>query len=191
MTIWFGLCVTAQKEFRAAQMIRDNGIVTFVATEYRWRQRGGGDRRRIRAPYPFLPGYVFVGFDDHDIPWHLVFGCYQARVVRHRRTQPTWRRNDLVHSILGAFGMPQRIPHAVMEYLFKRTAKLDEAVTSSNMFRTFKVGDLIRLADREYEAFAEWSFPVTEIVDDRVKVLMEMFGSRREITVPMASVVAA
>lgn len=80
---WYCLTVVPQKEFLAAKILEDMGLVGFVPREIKYikRKLKGGRVVLMEKSYPLLGSrYVFVGTDKPWFPWiqfhevHLVTG---------------------------------------------------------------------------------------------------------------------
>jgi transcriptional antiterminator RfaH len=117
---WFALYTKPHKEYLVQEVLRSNGVETYlpqIAVAVR-RQ----DRRSMK---PFLPQYLFASFDPEeqliaDMCWTPGLRC-----------------------IVSAGGYPIAVPDEVVIYLRKRLKNLQAAGVSDS---PFKKGEVVRIA---------------------------------------------
>lgn len=115
---WYGLIVLIQREYVVAEMLRRQGLATFIPTEIRALKRASYSKGRAEFAVPFMPGLVFVGFPSAPA-WYDVL------------------RNHLIVApfSLGTDGLPTRLD-------FVELARFFAGVHDGCMFRD---GDGLRL----------------------------------------------
>lgn len=68
---WYVLRVLPQKEYWAAEMLREQGNATFVPTEVRTHKRSSYSKGKAEFAVPIMPGLVFTGFRTTPV-WYDV-----------------------------------------------------------------------------------------------------------------------
>jgi transcription antitermination factor NusG len=59
---WYAVRVVVQREYVVAEMLRRQGLSTFIPTEVRAHKRSSYSKGQADFAVPILPGMVFVGF---------------------------------------------------------------------------------------------------------------------------------
>lgn len=116
---WYALYTKPHKEYLVQEMLRNNGVTTYLPQIAVVVQRR--DRRRMK---PFLPQYLFAYFDPHM--QHFADICWTPGLQR----------------IVSAGGQPVVVPDEVVFYLRRRLMHMQETDISD---APFKKGEVIRI----------------------------------------------
>jgi transcription antitermination factor NusG len=164
---WFALRVGPQKEFAVEEILKRRGLRAFCPTETKWKRVG---RRKTPHNYPMLTRYVFASGAD---PWDII------RAYRDR---------GLVQGVVGFDGRPAMIS----EEAIQRLARISGGALptkSTSIHKSFTAGDKVRFA------YGPWNpheiVEVSKIAGETGVVLMEMFGTVREVKVKLDQLEAA
>lgn len=109
--IWYALCVQPSKELVAERLLVDAGFNIFVPIGHRARRMNYRVKRKVVVAGPFLPGYVFAGFetimDPHGLP-----------KLERPVPWPNLMRYSMIHGVIGHDGEPWPIPEQDMVKVF-------------------------------------------------------------------------
>lgn len=167
---WYAFTVLPTDEYTCAALLRQRGIDTYVPTETRWRasNRWTKTRRNRHEIYvPALPGYVFAGFEGEP-PWYgLSFNRMITGVVGKKHKPHPLVAQDLADFFATCSNGSLRAP---------------EAERHMQTAEEFKAGDTVTVI---YGALREHSVKVVELRGRMAKVLAPLFGTERELHVPI------
>lgn len=163
---WFALTVPPQREKAVNGILQNAGFATFlpVRREFRYANRVQRMKRKKKLEsFPLIPGYVFVGMNEHTPGWWNIL------------------RFGIITGIIGHDGRPVEIPS---DESARGLGKLmaDDSAGRYNApgvhahmktFKEFRVGDRVLTEDRLFEG------RVIEMRDTRAKVMVEIFGTTR------------
>ena len=122
---WFALYTKPHKEYLVQEVLRSNGVETYLPQIAMMVQRR--DRRSMK---PFLPQYLFASFDPQeqlfsDVCWTPGLRC-----------------------VVSAGGRPVAVPDEVVTYLRQRLKKLEATDVPDS---PFKKGEVIRITQGPLE----------------------------------------
>lgn len=69
---WYVLRVLPQKEYWAAEMLREKGCATYIPTEVRTHKRSSYSKGVAEFAVPILSGLIFVGFPAAPVWWDVL-----------------------------------------------------------------------------------------------------------------------
>lgn len=165
---WFALRVAPMREFAVEEILKRRGLRAFVPTEIKWKR--SGRNKKVPHDYPMLPRYCFASGAD---PWDVI---------------RAYRERGLVQGVVGFDGRPAMISEAAINRL-ARISGGAIPTRSTHVHRSFTVGDKVRLA------YGPWNpheiVEVSKIAGETGVVLMEMFGTVREVKVKLDQLEAA
>jgi transcription antitermination factor NusG len=166
--IWYCLKTAPLKE-KTVQMILDRkGIRTFLPVETKWKRTGR--HKKEPCTYPLIPRYLFAGAEQ-QFPWHDVLRLTGLPIT----------------GVVSFDGFPAEIPQDAIEKLGKLSGN-SFATRETKVHKSFVPGDVVTIVDG---AFKDWCVPVESINGPNATVLLELFGTTREVDVPMTSLEAA
>lgn len=144
--IWYILLAKKQRELRAAEALRRSGATVFVPVERVVRRvRSARGTRVLEGQRLLTPGYVFA-----DLPFA---DC------------------DDIRGVMLINGRPATLTDAAMRPLFEATGRI---VGDAARPRTFRVGDLVRMATGP---FAGQIVTIGNVRGDKLKVAARLFGT--------------
>jgi len=123
--------------------------------------------RKVTTEYAYFPGYIFINFDRALTQWRSINGTRGVKQL-----------------MLSSPDSPARVRDGVVEELLMLCR--GSTVEAASIDRTLKrlivtpVGARVKLTEGP---FAGHTGPVTWSKGDRVKVLLSLFGSEREMKV--------
>lgn len=168
--IWHALRTEAQKEFLAQMLLDRRGLRTFVPVETKWK-RVGPKKTRTPHQYPLLPRYIFVSAGGKAFPWHEVL-----------------RMKGLpVQGVVTFDGYPAEISSESMGKLAKLSGQ-SFRTRETRIHKAFSPGDMVRVPQTYFE---EWSIPLLSIKGKVAEVMLDMFGEKRVVKVPVDRLEAA
>ncbi|MBO6755459.1 MAG: hypothetical protein JJ902_03980 [Roseibium sp.] len=171
---WYALRVKSQKEFVTQDLLKERGLMTYVPVRKEWRHRNKFDRAKKHKElisFPEAVGYVFVGFTPNQL--------WQGAV-------PHWLKIFELPTVKGVVGInsrPARIPPVRLSAWAKVHPNGVQRPDKEAYMRThkeFKEGDTARICNGP---FADKEVPVKSIEGIKTTVILEVFGSWREIVV--------
>jgi len=171
---WFVVRVRAGEEFRAEEILAKNGYGCFVPFEKKWRRRSRYQCAPELVRRPLLIRYMFVGFSADPIDWYRLASF------------------PFVEKIVGVGGYPLQVPWShVADFVVLynqdgRTAPREQKYMKAN--REFGVGDRVEVFGGPFDGSV---LRVEEIRGSKAKVLVDMLGSERAVTIPVDKLAAA
>jgi len=126
--------------------------------------------------FPLLPRYVFVAIDTAE-RWGDVFG------LNHRLGQ------TVVTSVIGLDGKPWRMNGAaVAQFLMANGMVVSRDPYAEPAPAEFHAGDDVTI---EVGAFAGWAGKIASMTTREARILLPMFGTMRDVQVPLANLAEA
>lgn len=154
---WYALRSKSRKEDVVWREVLSRGYEVYYP-----RLRVNPVNPRSRKLVPYFPGYLFVRVDLEQVG-HSAF---------------QWMPHTL--GLVSFGGEPAVVPDHLVHALSQRIAEINAA--GGETFDGLKQGDLVRISDgpfRGYEAIFDTRLPGSE----RVRVLLEFLGNRRQVSV--------
>lgn len=181
--IWHILTTAPQREFAAQDALKRLGLSTMIPVEYRWhdaRKAGhaakkGKTEKEVRA-HPLWPRYVFVGCDRFQTPWHEIYA------INHAGRQ-------VITGALYRNGMPYALSHTERLHIGALTDVAKPQVPPDPSRRLYP-GDRVRIIDGPFNGQPA-QVHKTAKNGESVRVMVSLFGTLTEATVPVAMVEAA
>lgn len=181
--IWHILTTAPQREFAAQEALKRFGLSTMIPVEYRWhdaRKAGhaakkGKTKKEVRA-HPLWPRYVFVGCDRFQTPWHEIYA------INHAGRQ-------VITGALYRNGMPYALSHTERLHIGALTDIAKPQVPPDPSRRLYP-GDRVRIIDGPFNGQPA-QVHKTAKNGESVRVMVSLFGTLTEATVPVAMVEAA
>lgn len=155
------------KERAVSQILNNRGVTAFSPMETKWR-RVGKQKKKTPIENPMLPRYVLMQFDD---PWAVV------RAMQGRG----------VTGIVCFDGVPARIPERSIQRLMRQCG-VASATRSTPVHRAFAPGDKVEIVSGPFQG---WCVELREIKGDVGRVMMQMFGTERQVPVRLDQLEAA
>jgi transcription antitermination factor NusG len=181
MSDWYAMLTRPKNEFDAVNELRKRGLDAWTPKEVVWKQvrrrDALGRTRKTRMPveFPEAPRYVFFSFGDNWQNWGIPFRSrFCSAVIMEGPERPA--RAD------------QR---AFMAYMAQNDRKAFRAYGkgSVNQRKSFKPGDMVSIKSGTWEGR---TVALSDIVSKyHGKVILELFGAAREVTVDLAHLEAA
>ncbi|CDP52343.1 hypothetical protein [Devosia sp. DBB001] len=167
---WYALTTHPQKEYTLAHILRSLGVETFVPTQTRWRatnRHTKARRHKEEMAFAVVPRYVFAGFPGTP-PWfHLSQIPLVTGVVGDKEQALRLNRFRFIEFAAAYANGALRAP---VEQRHMRSRE------------EFGVGDQVTIVSG---AFRDHVVPVTQIDGDMGTVLLSLFGTEREIDLPL------
>jgi transcription antitermination factor NusG len=163
---WYVLRTLAQRErWVAAELRRACGLRGYVPIE-RTRVRRG--ERSIECLRPMIPSYLFVAAVDGDLPWRDI------AETRH------------VIGYLTSDGAPAVLTETELDRVRQFEAQLNAALR-------FETGSSYRIGERVEMRLGPLTVPgiLRELRGGTVRIETTMFGTARNVTVPLGSIAHA
>lgn len=161
---WFAIITNINCEQKAQDGLKRLGIESYRPVYTKWQKHRQGRQEVERSLYS---RYMFVAFPQGEPNW---FGL---------------RQTDGIESVVCNKGEPIKIPPAIIARIAheQRTGMWDEVRRKVDL--PYSVGETI--------SFGPWgghAATIEAITDTNVKLLMNMLGASRSVTVPAQSLVA-
>ncbi|WP_185982666.1 transcription termination/antitermination protein NusG [Aureimonas mangrovi] len=159
---WYGLLVTAQKEFAAQVILERYGLATYVPCRHEWRRRSKYSKAKEVKTYAVAPRYIFAGFKPGTPLWFDLFNL------------------PLIHAAVGINGTPKPVPTVAMAQLLRKTGGGLSAPDAHRFMKThheFAAGDEVEVTGGP---FSGWKVPVKEINGGTATVIVQLFGGAVE-----------
>lgn len=166
---WFALKTEPQKEFAAVRILQRLGYTVFLPIEDKTRRSRGRVRKRFVVTYPMMRSYVFCHFDGHP-PWFRI------------------ARLNVIIGVVGFDGRPAAIPDLAIVKLMATSGQSIPHRRSVNTHKALKTGDMAEIISGQF--FGQ-IVPVTGLRGQKAKIMLELFGTKREVDIPLSSLEAA
>lgn len=167
---WYAFRVSPQKEFAAVDVLRRRGVSATVPYEVRFLRSRQSKNKKVERSYPLLVGYVLADLPD---PW----------AIGH-----VMRLTDLVKSVVGFAGVPAILDGGQVDRMLRQSGQQIANVRSVNTRKSLAKGDEAILNGY---GFAAYPVRVEEIKGARAMILIEMFGTSRQVAVRLDTLEAA
>ncbi len=169
---WYAFVTVPQKEYVAGHILMGRGIRTFIPTETRWRSTNRYTKSRHlkeEQAFPILPRLLFAGFASGEMPpWYWLADV------------------PLITGVIGKKGRPHRVDReAFANFVPVYANGILRAPAAQRHMRTrqeFAAGDNVDILDGP---FREHQVKVVEITGTMAKILMPLFGTMRELDLPL------
>jgi transcriptional antiterminator RfaH len=156
---WYAIRSKPRKEDVVWKQVNNHGFETFYP-----RMRVNPVNPRARKVRPYFPGYLFVKADLEETGMSLF----------------QWMPHSMGLITFG--GEPSAVPPHLIEAIRKRVDQINAA--GGEVFDGLKEGDAVRISAgpfKGYEAIFDARLPGSE----RVRVLLELLGSQRQVPVEL------
>ena len=171
MIRWHIIRTAPQTEFKAVSRLKREGLAAFAPIEVK-RVRARGHNLGSKRNYPVLVRYAIVGCEDIRYEW--------AKLREDPDVYPRMMQ--------GVLGLNRRIPYALSEAEVSYLAFLSENpvpyVQAVNPHKAQPAvllpGQIATPIDPEHP-FAKFTGPVSSIVGKKAHVILEIFGTYREV----------
>lgn len=160
---WYAFRTQIKSEWKAKLGIQTLGFDTFMPVERRTVVRR---RRKVQIESPLFARYGFVQFDIHRDEWGEI------------------QSTDGVESLLTNNQIPIRVPTRDIEQL--RLAEKFGLFDKTKAPEPFKPGDEVRIEEGPFTGFL--GKVMRARANERVDILLSMFGSEREIEFPLLQI---
>lgn len=162
---WFVAATLHRQEDRAEEELAKQGFVVFAPTVWERRTK---NRKIIREEVPMFPGYIFVRLDLARDPWGLIRatrGIHDAGLIGMRP------------------GKPSPMPDALIAFVAANAAELNEEFIARAK-ASLKGKTLLVTAG----AWAGFRGECTMHRNDRIRLLLSLFGRPTEVEMPTSRV---
>lgn len=164
-TRWYVLRVEPKSEFSTERQLKQGGFEAFVPIEHKWKRRSRYSKRKYLAAYPAFLGYVFVGLGS-GAAWP---DLSQAKTIR---------------GVLTIDGRPASLTSAEVQRLCELSGASVPYQSAVNPHRAIRPGEAARIVEGP---FSGRTITVKAIVAQKARTIMELFGARRAIEIPLAA----
>lgn len=167
MSYWYAVRTATRQEAKAATSLEELGITVYLPVEARWRRT---PRNRVRVESPLFVGYLFALLDDT--------GIALAHEAEH------------IHAVIGAFrSTPTIDAGCIAELQSAQAAGHFDRTLNDPAVKTYRPGERLKVTDGP---FSGWIGSVVKARGkDRLVLMTEMFGKKRQIELPVGSLAAA
>lgn len=171
---WYALRVASQKEFVTQDLLKERGLMTYVPVRKEWRHRNKFDkakRQKQLVSFPEAVGYVFVGFTPNQL-W--------------RDQVPYWLKLFDISTVVGVVGFENRpmlidrMKLVAWSRIHPNGLQRPNKEAYMRTHREFEEGDIVRVCAGP---FVDHEVPVVSIDEGKSTVLIELFGTEREVVV--------
>ncbi len=163
-----------RQPFTTQHLLECQGFATFMPRYSVFRQRSKYRRLKEARFYPLLVGWIFVGWTLGMNRWRELFDT--AGVV----------------AVAGANGQPYRLTQERIDELMRKWEPQRYAAHKREKwmrtYREYAPGDTVKLVDAPFDGFEG---RVVAVKGRHARVLLNLLGVEREVTVDAMSVVAA
>lgn len=167
---WYAFRVTPQKEFATVDVLKRRGVQATVPYEVKFLRRHGSQKKKLEKAYPLLVGYVLA-----DLPGpHAIY--------------PVMNLSYLIKSVVGFSGVPAVLNQFQVERMLKQSGQQIANRRSVNTRKSLAIGDDATLNGH---GFAAYPVRVEAIKGEKAMVLIEMFGTARQVEVRLETLAAA
>lgn len=192
---WFVLRVRPNRDFKAAAALQERGLVTALPYEWRNRRRSRHTRSTMQFPIATIAGYLPTGFPTAVPPWRRLFEDPELRqlvsgvVCITNDGSPTLMRSKAMVRLQTAYGsdlydLPPKSRGASPE---------GEALKEGDQARIGQWVSHWAPSENEFEegGFAGKVVTIQAIKGEAARVVLQMFGADREVTVPLGRLAVA
>ena len=175
MTQWFVFATAPQREVQSARILREHGIETIVLMEQQLRRRHRKHKVATiadRLPRPSMRGYIFLRMDAGDA-WARLHAC--PVTVRPVGIQGRPPRPLSDYGVSYITNPPRGFFH-------------DTAIPRFQSAPDISKGDTVAVYTSGFDGITG---QVVSVTGTAAKVLLPLFGSEFEVTVPLGSAVRA
>ncbi len=181
--IWHILTTAPQREFAAQKALRELGLSTMIPVEYKWhdaRKAGHAAKKaktekEVRA-HPLWPRYVFVGCEWFQFPWHEVYALNHVG-------RPLITGALYLNGIAYALNKDERMSVEHLTDVKKPQVPPDPS-------RRLYPGDKVRIVDGPFAGQLH-KVHKTAKNGESIEIMVSLFGTLIDATVPVAMVEAA
>ena len=163
ISCWHAFRSHIKCELRAQDGIKELGFDVFVPLESRWIIRR---RRKLKVESPLFTGYGFVKFDIIENEW------------------PKINNVDGVEGLLSNNRVPVRVPEREIDQL--KLAQKFGLFDRTKKPSPFKLGDKVQIEEGPFSGFI--GKVIKARTADRINILLNFFGSTREVEFPLLQV---
>jgi transcription antitermination factor NusG len=171
MTIWFAAKVSPQKEFACEEILTRRGFRCFVPREGKWKTASRRKKEKRFVEYPMLRSYVFIA-SAGALPWDEL-----ARI-------------NVINGFVSVNGdgYPTAISDKAMAGLQQISGGYVPNRKSVNTHKALRPGDT---AEISHGPFFGQLVTITGLSGEKARVMLELFGVKREIQVSIRTLEAA
>lgn len=162
---WYVAATLPRQEERADEELRNQGFETFLPTVWERRTR---NRKIVREEVPMFDGYLFIRLDLLRDPWGLIRGTRGLHDTGLLGMRP---------------GKPSRVPDELIAFVAANAAQRNEEFIQRAK-ASLKGSTLLVTAG----AWAGFQGVCTMHRNDRVRVLLNLFGRPTEVEMPTSRV---
>jgi transcription antitermination factor NusG len=162
MPSWYVLRTQSKRELAAHEMLRDRGITSMVPMEHRLVRPSRHSKRRELRSRPLMFGYLFLRAEA-ELPWQEI------------RDVPD------IRGFIAQDGEPYALPPSDVERLLSLSSV---SAADNDPDKPIRPGDEAVIISGP---FAGRTIKVDDIVGQRVRMLMEIFGSTKIVELPVAA----
>ena len=181
--IWHILTTAPQREFAAQKALETLGLSIMIPVEYRWhdaRKAGHANKKaktekEVRA-HPLWPRYVFAGCDRFMTPWREIYS------LNHMG-------RPLITGALYRNGMPYALSHTERLHIGALTDIAKPQVPPDPSRRLYP-GDKVRIIDGPFSGQPAMVHKTAKN-GESIRVMVSLFGTLTEASVPVSMVEAA
>jgi transcription antitermination factor NusG len=158
---WYAATVYPFKDTIAEDSLQRRGLQPFNPRVRQTRIIRG---RKHIVEQPYIPGYIFINFDVDDERWKLINST-----------------RGIQRLISSDSETPSRIRPEAMKVIIERCVDgfVDQGEVDAALVRFVPVGSIVRVHCGPFEG---WSGKVTWSHNDRVKVLLSLFGRSNPVS---------
>jgi transcription antitermination factor NusG len=168
---WHALIVMPRKERVAKEWLAERGVPEAFFPVRVASYRAAGKERKVEHPH--IPGYLFARFDGEPL-WHAILMRPERAVASGIRE--VIRMRD---------GQPGILTEPSLERLYAMASRAEEITRAHRQARAIRARDRVRSVSQLLPA---GEFEVVEIVGQRCRIEVEIFGAKRAIDVDVTAV---
>lgn len=158
---WYVASIAAGRELSAEENLQRQGFPTFLPRFLKQRRAGSN---RYEANVPVFPGYIFVSFDIERHNWLAINSTRGVRRLVGPAAAPTAVQSEVMHALMG------RCSGEIM----------------INIVSDIKYGDNVKINIGTLAG--KIAIVSTLEANDRVRLLFDILGSSREISLPLSHI---
>lgn len=172
---WFALRTGPQEEQLAIRILRRQDLLVSLPVEERYRKENRYKKGKVAKQYPIMPGYILIGWGPGPIPW---WSALRFRIIKGVISiTPPPSKDDRYPAPI-----PSEIPHMQANRMLEK-----DVLTAPSFYKfqrtwgEYNPGDEVRVVAGAYEG---WQTKVIAVSGREAKILLPLFGSDKEVTVP-------